>query len=74
MDPLYKGAIATAVTAAAGTIVGLPTVDPEHFSPTTFHGAERLVGLILWTVIILEARYFKAWADKILGNGKGNGT
>jgi hypothetical protein len=72
MDPLYRGAIATAVTAAAGTITALPQFDPEHFSPVTLHGALRLFGFLLWSVVILEARYWKAWADKILGNGKGD--
>lgn len=74
MDTLWRGAIATAVTAATSVLTGLPTIDSEHFSPATLHGIERLVGLIVWTVILLEARYFKAWADKILGNGKGGAS
>jgi hypothetical protein len=74
MDPLYRGAIATAISAASSVLVGLPVIDADHFSPATLHGVERLAGVIAWTVLVLEARYFKAWADKILGNGKGNST
>lgn len=73
MDPLWKGAIATAVSATAGGIIALPTVDPEHFSPVTLHGAMRLVGFLAWSVLVLEARYWKSWADKITGNGNHKG-
>lgn len=71
MDPLYKGALATGIAAATGMVTSLPTVDAEHFSPATLHGVVRLVGVIVWVIIVAEARYWKAWADKITGNGGG---
>lgn len=69
MDPLYKGAIKSAVSTACGAIVALPVVDPQKFSPATLHGALNTALVILWLVIVSEARFFKTWADEITGNG-----
>jgi hypothetical protein len=73
MDALVKGAVATAVASASGSIIALPTVDPSHFSPVTLHGALHLFGFIVWSIAVSEARYWKAWADKFTGNGTING-
>ena len=68
MSDLLSGAIKSAVSAASGLIVSLPVVDPDHFSPTTLHGAWHLVALVGWVVVVNEARFWKEWADA--ANGK----
>lgn len=69
MDPLYKGALKSAVSTACAAIVALPVIDPKTFSPATLHGALNTALVILWLVIVSEARYFGKWADEITGNG-----
>lgn len=67
MDPLFKGAIASAVSSASGLILGLPVLDPEHFSVTNIKGLEHIAIMIVWVIIVAEARFWKDWADKITG-------
>lgn len=65
MDDLYKGAIKSAVSSASGLVLSLPMVDPNHFSMTTLTGVGHTVGIIVWVVVIAEARFWKAWAEEV---------
>lgn len=69
MNPLYKGAIASAISAATGLIIGLPVIDHEHFSITNWHGVANITMMIFWVCIVAEARFWRKWADKVLGEG-----
>lgn len=71
MDPLYKGAIASAVSSASAQIIGLPLVDPEHFSFVSWRGTEHILLMVALVIVVAEARFWKGWADKILGDHVG---
>lgn len=60
---LIKGAIKSAVSSATGLIIGMPIVDPEHFSVATFGGWEHLLMAIAVVTIAGEARYWNQWAN-----------
>ena len=65
---LIKGAIKSAVRSAAGMVLSLNIVDPNHFDIRTLGGWEHLGTAILISVVIAEARFFKQWADSANGN------
>jgi hypothetical protein len=60
---LISGAIKNAVSAAMGMILSLNIVDPVQFSIRTLGGWRHLGEVILVTVVVSEARYWKQWAD-----------
>lgn len=60
---LLMGAVKSAVSSATGLILGLPLVDYQHFSPTTFGGWEHLGMAIGAVVLVSEARFWNQWAN-----------
>lgn len=70
MNPVFKGAIASAISSASALVLSLPVVDFEHFSPWTLHGLVHLAEAIVAVIVIGEARFWKQWADEILGPSK----
>lgn len=64
---LWKKALATAVSACTSVLI-INIADPAHqvFSKAWFY--HILVAMAISTVVF-EAKYWKEWADKILGNG-----
>lgn len=64
MNPLWKGALKSGVSSATALILALPAVDKDHFSLTSWQGVAHLAELILWVVLVSEARFWKDWADK----------
>ena len=73
MKELFLGATKSAISSATGLILGLPYVDPQHFSPATFGGWKHLAEAIGIVVLFGEARFWKQWADGVKSNG-GQGT
>lgn len=64
-DPLVQGSIKHAVAAACAVVLGMPALDPEHFSILKLGGVGRILIAIAWFIIVAEARYWKQWANKI---------
>lgn len=62
-------ALKSAISAAAGMILSLNIVDPEHFSFQTFGGWKHVLEAIGIVVVVAEARFWKQWADSRNGNG-----
>jgi hypothetical protein len=60
---VWRGALKSAISSASALLLSLPVLDPEHFNITTLGGWTHLGGIIGWTIVIGEARFWKAWAD-----------
>lgn len=65
---LWKKALATAVSACTSILI-VNIIDPAHqmFSMAWFEHTLLAMGL---QIVLFEAKYWKEWADKILGNGQ----
>ncbi len=66
---LLKGSIKSAVGSATGMILSLNIVDPKDFSLASLGGLKHLGLVILVSVIVAEARFWKQWADSGDENG-----
>lgn len=63
MRPLFAGALKSGISAATGLIIGLPIVDPEHFSIVTLGGWKHVLIMVGVVIVVAEARFWKDWAD-----------
>jgi len=67
---LLKGAIKSAVASVTALIIGLPAIDPVHFNIQTLGGWRHIGIIVLWVVIVGEARFWNQWANS---NSKNSG-
>lgn len=71
MTNLWMGALKTAVLSLTALITALPVVDPLTFSIKTLGGWAHIAEVLIWVIIVNEARYWNQWASTIKGNNNG---
>ena len=60
---LLTGMLKSFVAGAAGLVISLNVVDPEHFNPATAGGLKHISLAILIAGFVSECRYLKQWAE-----------